>query len=257
MTLLLLGDIMKNIDKKYFGMLNKLVENPAIYLMAKNGGLDFLFYDLEHGLITMRTMHDLVLFGNNIGMPTFIRVGELSRKEISNALDCGATGVMVPMIETREQAEKLVQWSKYPSIGQRSYSSGANTNYGSSGGHEKNILKINQETVTIAQIETVKGVENVEEIASLEGIDAIILGPVDLSISMGNVGDIMHVDQLTAIKKVISACKENGKTFGIIGSNAILEYFKNDINYFVSAIDANLVREGIKAAVAKYKEITE
>ncbi len=130
---------MKEINGQYYGMFTKLLINPAVYLMAKNGGLDFMFYDGEHGMLQTDKLHDLVLFGNNINLPTFIRVGELSRMEISQALDCGARGIMVPMIETKEMAEQLVAYSKYPPIGIRGYSSGANTNYGPSGGHRINM----------------------------------------------------------------------------------------------------------------------
>lgn len=95
------------------------------------------------------------------------------------------------MIETREQAELLAGWSKYPPVGRRSYSGGANTDYGPSGGHAQNMEKMNRHTMTIAQIETVKGVENIDEILRVEGIDAAIVGPCDLGISMGNPDNVM------------------------------------------------------------------
>ena len=244
---------MKNLKQKYVGMFCKLVTNPAMYLMAKNSEMDFIFYDCEHGMLNNETLHDLILFGNNISVPTFVRVAELSRKEVSQILDCGARGVMVPMIETKEQAEKLVEWSKYTPIGNRGYSSGANTNYGPSGGHRENMDQLNEETVTIVQIETKLGVENIEEIAAVPGVDAIIVGPVDLSISLGNTGNIMHPNELAAIEKVIAECKKNDLMFGIIGSEKILDHFKEDVNYWISATDNNIIRDGIQDAVEKFK----
>lgn len=246
---------MKTQNDKHFGMFVKLFTNPSLYLMAKNAGMDFIFFDCEHGMISTERLHDLMLFGNNVGVPSFVRVGELSKMEVSQALDSGARGVMVPMIETKEEAQKLVNWSKYLPIGIRSYSSGANTNYGPSGGHEENMRHMNEETVTIVQIESKLGVENIEEILSVEGIDAVIVGPVDLSISLGNTGNIMHPQEIAAIEKVIAECKKCDIRFGIIGSNEILEHFKDEINYFVSAIDFNIIRDGIKSSVDKYKEI--
>lgn len=246
---------MKSTKSKYYGLFTKMIPNPALNLMAKDAGIDFVFYDNEHGFIPVDKLHDLILFGNNIGLPSFVRVCELSRKEISQVLDCGACGIMVPMIETRDQALKLVQWSKYPPIGNRGYSGGANTNYGPSGGHSEYMLKINEKTVTIAQIETKLGVENAEEIITVEGIDGVIVGPVDLSISLGNTGNIMDPSQLKAIEHVIEMCKKHNKTFGIIGTNQILEYFKDDINYFVSAIDTSIIKSGLAKAVKDYNEI--
>lgn len=244
---------MKNTEKEYYGVFVKLITTPAMYLMAKNAGMNFIFFDNEHSVFNKTDLHDLMLFGNNIGIPTFVRVNELSKREISQSLDSGATGIMVPMIETAEQAQLLVDYSKYPPIGKRGYAGGANTNYGPSGGHLENMINMNLNTVTIAQIETQLGVENAESIISVEGIDAVIVGPVDLSISLGNVGNIMHPEELKAIDHVVEMCKKYNKPFGIIGTDAILEHYHNDLNYFISAIDSNIIRDGFKKAVNTYK----
>ncbi|QRG86951.1 HpcH/HpaI aldolase/citrate lyase family protein [Bulleidia sp. zg-1006] len=248
---------MKNLNKKYFGLFVKLVTNPAMLVMSKDAGLDFLFYDNEHNSFSKSKLHDLFLFGNNIGLPSFIRVSELSRREIGQALDNGAVGIMVPMIETKEQAERLVEFSKYPPIGLRGYSSGAHTNYGPSGNHQGNMELKNKTVVTIAQIETERGVKNAEEILETPGIDACIIGPVDLSISLGVTDNIMDKKELETITKVISVSKKLNKPVGIIGANEILEYFKDDLNYFISANDLSILRSGLHNAVAKYKEITK
>ena len=100
---------MKNLNKKYYGLFVKIITNPAICLMSKDAGLDFLFYDNEHSVFSKTKLHDLILFGNNIGLPTFVRVCSLDKREVAQMLDIGATGIMVPMIETKEQAEELVK----------------------------------------------------------------------------------------------------------------------------------------------------
>lgn len=84
--------------------------------------MDFLFYDCEHGMIPYHRLEKLILMGNAEGIPSIVRVAQLARRDVSQALDCGADGVMVPMIETVEQAKQLVAWSKYPPLGIRSYS---------------------------------------------------------------------------------------------------------------------------------------
>lgn len=246
---------MKDIKKNYYGMFTRITLNPAVYIMAKNGGLDFIFYDAEHAMLQMDKLHDLVLFGNNMGMSTFIRVAELSRKDVSAALDCGATGIMVPMIESAKQAYDLVQWSKYPPLGDRGYSGGANTNYSPLATVRENLDSINDRTITIAQIETKKGIDNAEEIIKTDGIDAIIIGPVDLSISLNVEHDILDPVQLKAIDKVVDLCKKYNKSFGIIGENRILKHYNKDLNYLVSAFDTNIIRDGIKNAVKDYEEI--
>lgn len=246
---------MKQLNKNYFGLFVKYTTNPALYVMAKDAGIDFLFFDNEHSAFSKTKLHDLILFGNNIKVPTFVRVCELNKREIAQMLDLGAEGIMVPMIETKEEAIKLVEYSKYPPIGKRGYSSGAHTNYGPSGNHEGNMRDKNNQVVTIAQIETEKGVRNAEEILSVPGIDACIVGPVDLSISLGNTGNIMHPNELEAIDYVISICGKLKLPFGIIGTNEILEHYKDDLNYFVSANDASIMKNGLVDAVKDYNNI--
>lgn len=245
----------KMLGGKLFGTLIKIVDNPAMLILAKDAGMDFVFYDCEHGMIPYERLHDLLLMGNSIGIPSLVRVPQLSRSDVSRALDCGAEGVMVPMIETVDQARLLVSWSKYPPIGNRSYSGGANTFYKPSGNHLMNMQELNHKTITIAQIETVKGVENVEEIAQVEGIDALIVGPADLGISMGNPDNVMDPKELAMIQKVADACRKYGKGFGIIGSLTLIKEFKEDINLLISAIDVNLLRDGLKRYVDDYEEI--
>lgn len=248
---------MKNINENYFGLFTRMTLNPALYIMAKNAGMNFIFYDGEHAMLPMEKLHDLMLFGNNIDMPTFVRVGELSGKDISAALDSGATGVMVPMIETKEQAEELAQITKYPPLGKRGYSAGANTNYTPLKSVRENLDTINERTVTVAQIETLLGVENAEDIIKTEGIDAIIIGPVDLSISLGVEEDIMAPKQLEAVDKIVELCKKYNKLFGIIGENRMLSHYSRDLNYLVSAFDTNIIRDGLKNAVKNYETILE
>ena len=237
------------------GLLIKVVENPAIVCIAKQCGMDFVFYDCEHGVLPYRTLHDLMLIGNQMKLSSIVRVAQLARADISQILDYGATGVMVPMIETKEQAQALVQWSKYPPLGKRSYSGGANTNYGPSGHHARNMQIMNDRTIAIAQIETLQGVNHIDEILSVEGIDAVMVGPCDLGISMDNPDHVMDPKEIKAITSVMEACKRHDIAFGIIGGTALLQYFKQHIDLFLSAIDTNLLRDGIKQAVNMYEDM--
>lgn len=241
--------------RKASGILMKIVDNPAVVLLAQSAGLDFIFYDCEHGVISYEKLHDLMLMGNAKNFPAIVRVPQLGRQEVSRILDYGATGIMVPMIETMEQAEKLVTWSKYPPIGKRSYAGGANTDYAPSGHHAQHMESLNERTLTIAQIETVKGVENVDEILSVVGVDAAIVGPVDLGISMGNPDNVMDESELQLIRRVADSCKKYKKTFGIIGSVELLKYFRQDLNLMISTTDIGILRNGMEAAVIAYQEI--
>lgn len=243
--------------KKQKGILVKIVDNPAIVLMAQRAGLDFVFYDCEHGVLSCEKLHDLMVLANSCSFASFVRVPQLSRSDVSRILDYGATGVMVPMIETREQAELLVSWSKYPPLGRRSYSGGANTHYGPSGNHEKNMEELNQRTMSIVQIETVRGVENIDLILEVEGIDAAIVGPCDLGISMGNPDNVMDEREISMIARTAEACKRHGKAFGIIGSMELVGVFQKEADILVSAIDTDILRSGLVRAAEEYRKLEE
>jgi 2-keto-3-deoxy-L-rhamnonate aldolase RhmA len=243
------------LNEKLYGAFIKILTNPSINMLAKNAGLDFLFYDCEHGMYTYETLHNLVLMGNAVGIPSFVRVPQLAKGDVSRSLDCGATGVMVPMIENREQAELLVQWSKYPPVGNRGYAGGANTNYRPSGNHKNNMYELNQSVISIAQIETELGVKNIEEIASVDGIDAVIVGPADLAISFGIPGEYYNPIEIEAINKVAEACRKYKKGFGIIGKLELIEKYKDIINFLITKIDVDIIREGFEKSVKDFDNL--
>jgi 2-keto-3-deoxy-L-rhamnonate aldolase RhmA len=243
------------LNERLYGSFMKILTNPSITILAKNAGLDFLFYDCEHGMYTYETLHNLILMGNAVGIPSFIRVPQLARGDVSRSLDSGAAGVMVPMIENKEQAKSLVEWSKYPPVGNRGYAGGANTNYRSSGNHRNNMNELNESVISIAQIETDLGIKNIEEIVSIEGIDAVIVGPADLAISLGIPGDYFNPIEIEAIDKVAAACQKYEKGFGIIGKLELIEKYKDKINFLITKIDVDIIREGFAKSVKDFEDL--
>lgn len=242
-------------QNKVKGILVKVIEHPAIVIMAQQNSMDFVFYDCEHGSLNQEKLHDLMVLANATNFSSLVRVPQLARADVSKMLDYGATGIMVPMIETKEQAQQLVNWSKYPPLGKRSYSGGANTHYGPSGNHEQNMSEQNDRTLSIVQIETLQGVQNIDDILSVDGIDAAIVGPCDLGISINNPDHVMDPQELALIEKVVEACKRHQKAFGIIGGMNLLNYFKKDIDILVASIDTNIIRDGIIKSVKDYESL--
>ncbi|MCI1664819.1 MAG: aldolase/citrate lyase family protein [Atopobiaceae bacterium] len=237
------------------GLLVQVCDTPAIMLMARDADLDFVFFDCEHGVIPYDHLHDLMLMGNEMGIPSLVRAGQLARVDVSRILDFGAAGVMVPMMETAEQAELLVAWSKYPPLGRRSYSGGGSTAYGPSGGHSTNMAAANDLVMAIAQIETVEGCANAEAICSVEGIDAVIVGPCDLAISLGTPDDVDTEREAELIDQVAKAAHAHGCLFGIIGGNAMLARHADEVDLMVSAIDTHLLRGALATSEADYDSI--
>jgi 2-keto-3-deoxy-L-rhamnonate aldolase RhmA len=182
--------------------------------MAENMGLDFLVYDMEHNGMSFDTLRWQMALFRGMKVVPIIRIPAKEYHFVARSLDIGALGVMVPMVETAAEAEQIVSWTRYPPEGVRGAGFGfAHDDYTGGSAQEKGKIE-NQRTLVIAQIETPKGVENVEEIVKVPGIDMVQLGHMDLANFMGLPGQYEHPDFLTAIERVVKACKANGKVAG-------------------------------------------
>ena len=231
--------------QKIYGCMIRIVRNPAVCLFARNAGLDFIMFDCEHSNFSMETLHDNFIQANSIGLGGFLRATELSKACISRPLDSGATGVMVPMTETVEQAREIVKWSKYAPVGDRGYGSGlAPTAYKTGIKSPEATSMANNSIFSIAQIETKLAVDNADQIAAVDGIDVLLIGPNDLSISLGIPGDTMNPLELEAMAHVANACKKNGKAFGIHAGPKMLSHFYDDLTFVMMQGDADILREG-------------
>ena len=227
------------------GTMIRTVRNPSIVCLAKNAGLDFVMFDCEHGTYTTETIHDMCMTAMALGLECFVRVPAGTKDYISRILDCGTSGIMVPMTETAEQAKNLVLYSKYAPIGSRGFAMCANTGY-KPGKHTEVMQGANSRVWSIAQIETKLGVENCEEIAAVEGIDALLIGPNDLSIDLGIPGDLDNPIQIEAIKKVAAACKKHNKLFTIHARPEYYEKFKGDLSFVMQMLEVDFIMEGFK-----------
>ena len=233
--------------QKIYGCMIRVVRNPAICLLAHNAGLDFIMFDCEHGNFTNETLHDAFIHANSLGLGGFLRAASLAKESISRPLDQGATGVMVPMTETAEQAREIVKWSKYAPIGDRGFCVGAAMVEYRSGLTNKEAMEYgNSRVISIAQVETKLAVDNADAIAAVNGIDALLIGPNDLSISLGIPGDFFNPVQIDAMKHVASACKKRGKAFGIHAGPKVLEKFMDDLTLVMMQGDTDVLAAGLK-----------
>ncbi len=187
------------------------IVSPQLTEIFALAEFDFIIFDMEHSAMSFETLEGLVRAAKIYNMVPFARVPENNPKTILRALDTGCLGVMIPQVETREEARLAVASTKYPTQGIRG------TNWktvASAWGNCKPkdyIKEANENIMTIIQIETEKAVSNLEEIVQVEGIDVMMLGTSDLSTSMGHYGDVSHEEVQKAVCKVL----ETGKRVGI------------------------------------------
>lgn len=235
-----------NAGKKVAGCMIRISRNPAIMYLVSAAGLDFVILDCEHAEFGTETVHGIAMMGKALGISTIVRVPELSEAWISRTLDIGAEGIMVPNLETAEQAQLLVKYAKYPPIGDRGFTAnGPHTSY--RGGKHADVLReVNAGTIVIAQIETKLAVENAEQIAAVEGIDALLIGPNDLSISLGIPGEVMSETECAAISKVADACEAHGKFFSLHSGAKLSDKFINRLSFVTQGSDLSMLTDALK-----------
>ncbi len=243
--------------QKIAGTMCRVFRNPTAMLLAKHAGLDFLMFDCEHGAYDIETLHDMFLVGNAIGLPGFVRVPNLSKDYISRYLDAGASGIMVPMIETVEQAQTLVKYSKYTPVGDRGFVGCCGHTEYTPIAHSTLMSESNDRIMSIAQIETKTAVENIEGIAAVEGIDMLLIGPNDLSISLGIPGDLMNPIELDAIRKVGEAAKRHGKLFCVHAGPALQKHFADLMTVMMQLGDIEIITAGFKGVAEGCRKVFE
>ena len=189
------------------------IGNPAIAEIMARSRFDWLTIDMEHSAITLSEAQQLiqVIDANNV-IP-FVRVGENSSVLIKRVMDAGAHGVIVPMVNTKEEAIKAVESVKYPPFGKRGVGLGRAQGYGNAFDMYKKWVKT--DSIVIVQIEHIRGVENLESILSVDGIDGFFVGPYDLSGSLKCPGEFAHPEMLKALDHIKNVAKSYKGSVGL------------------------------------------
>jgi len=191
----------------------------GIARIVAEAGAEFVIFDMEHTGFSIETIRMLIATSRGANVLPMVRVPATEYHFIARVLDMGALGVMVPMVESAEQARRIVQSAKYPPVGRRGAAFGVAHDDYSGGPIVPKIMAANLDTLLIAQIETAEGVRHVEEIAAVSDIDVLWIGHFDLSNSLGIPGQFTHPQFQSAVEKVVAACRQHGKTPGFMASD--------------------------------------
>jgi 2-keto-3-deoxy-L-rhamnonate aldolase RhmA len=203
--------------KPVFGVLTNLAcaQLTEIFGIA---GFDFIMFDMEHSTMSEETVEGLTRAAKTKGAIPMARVRQNSARSIMGVLDAGCLGVMVPQVETKEEAEEAVLSTRYRPHGKRGINWKVVASDWGKGDPAEYIRAANESILTMIQIETIRGAENITEIVTVEGIDVIIIGPADLSGSMGYPGNPGQEDVKKAIRRVMEVSKQAGIAVGVGGS---------------------------------------
>jgi 2-dehydro-3-deoxyglucarate aldolase len=189
------------------------LNSPSAAEIMAQSGFEWLTVDMEHSVTSLETMQHLIQIIEGYKIVPLVRVGENNPDIIKRVMDAGAYGIIIPMINSAEDAKKAVSAVKYPPEGTRGVGIARAQGYGRD--FERYASVINQESVVIVQIEHIDAVNNLEAILSVDGVDGCFIGPYDLSGSLGVPGNLTHKDVLAAISTVERICKKRKLPLGI------------------------------------------
>ena len=239
--------------EKLLGTMVTLASAASAEVLASLG-FDWLFVDGEHGpLETAELAAILQVAGEKTAC--IVRVPEAAEVPIKKALDLGAAGIIVPQVNTAEQAANAVRYARYAPEGARGVGLARAHGYGQK--FREYLDAANREIAVIVQAEHADAVENIEAIARVPGVDAVLLGPYDLSASLGKMGQIDDPSVVRAIRRVTDACRAAGMPLGYFGvtAAAVAPYAAQGYSLLVAGVDTLFLGNGAKALLAELKSV--
>lgn len=190
-------------------------------------GYDWIAVDLEHGSMSTSQLPDIFRALELGGTLPLVRLAQGHSKDAKHALDAGAGGIIIPMIESANQLKEIIKNSCWPPVGTRGVGFSRANLYGK---YFESYLEEAKQPLIIAQIEHINAVNDIDEILQVPGLDAVIIGPYDLSASMSLTAQFNHPNFILALEKVIVGCKKQSKAAGLHIVNPDPDELKNRIN---------------------------
>ena len=213
--------------------------HPSITETFAGAGFDFIAIDMEHSTVSLEQAQRIIAAAQSEGSLCLPRPVSHSNDWTKPLLDSGADGMLYPMVQSKVDVQNLIDINKYPSIGKRSFGLNRAQNYGFT--FDEYVQNWNSSSIIILQIESISAVENIDDILSFPEIDGVMIGPYDMSGSLGVPGQTTHPLVLDASKKVILACEKYGKSCGSqiadVTEDAMKKHFDLGYTYCILGSD--------------------
>ncbi|MCL4122431.1 UNVERIFIED_CONTAM: hypothetical protein GTU68_003627 [Idotea baltica] len=229
--------------------------DPVAAEISAGAGFDWLMIDAEHSPNDLRTLLVQLQAVNAYPVSAVIRPPQADPVIIKQYLDLGAQTILVPIIETAEQAEAMVNAVRYPPHGIRGVATGRGR--AARWGRVENYYRhANEEMCVLVQVETIEGVSNLMDIARVDGVDGVFIGPSDLGAALGHIGDATHPEVRAAVVASIAAVRAAGKPAGVLSVNPTLarEYRDAGANFVAVGVDTSMLAKQTAALAKSFKD---
>ena len=240
---------LKPFTRPLAGTLLSLAAPQAAEIIAASG-FDWVLIDMEHSALSLESVQNAIqIMGHRI--LTIVRVPGNDEIWIKRVLDTGCDGILVPMVNTAAEAEKVLQSAMYPPRGKRSVGLSRAHAYGP--GFDHYVANANGDLVIMIQAEHREAVADIDAILKVKGIDAIFIGPYDLSASMGLTGQITHPEVKAAIKTIKAKCTDAGMPWGIFGMtpSGLSEEISSGCTFPLCGVDAAILMESYRTLLGE------
>ena len=227
--------------------------SPAVAEILGAVGFDWFFVDAEHGPYETPDLMAILQAASH-STPCIVRVPQLDEGAIKKVLDIGAAGVIVPQVNTAEEASRVVHAARYAPQGSRGVGLARAHGYGFE--FERYVEEANDSVTVIVQAEHKDAVANIDEIVEVTGVDCVLLGPYDLAASMGKMGQVADPEVVAAIGKVTDACRQANIPLGMFGVtvDALTPYINDGYTLLVGSVDALFLGAGARKMLAALRE---
>ncbi len=253
---MMMSDFRRNcIEQKLLIGTFAAIPHPVAIEVTAASGVDFLCIDWEHSQISRERIEDLIRAADVHRVPAMVRVPGHTAEDIATVLDAGAAGVLVPRVSTAEQARAAVKATRYPPLGARGVGPGRAAAYGYR--IPDYLAKANDELLLAIQVETAEGLTNIAEIAAVDGVDLLFIGPGDLSVSIDAMGPTGKDRLDAAIRTITETTLAAGRAVGIFrpSPDDIGAWFEAGISFFILASDAMFLGASLAAGVDAAKQV--
>ena len=241
---------------KVFGTWSMLPSAGVANVISQTG-LDFIIIDMEHGPLSFETMENMVRAAESEGCQPIIRICDKAESTILRALEIRSQAIMVPHVSTVDEAKAVVMASRYAPIGERGLSPYTRVHNYSHKNLSDSLVSANKNTLVGILVEGEQGINNLEKIAKVEGIDLIYLGIYDISQSVGLPGELNHEKVIDMQKRCVQIIQDSGKAAGSFARD--YEYIKllyeNGFQFIAYLVDCAILKEGYEQAVTFFNQL--
>lgn len=235
----------------------RLMHHNFIQILGIQGGFDGIWFDHEHVGFSTESLEVAALAARSVELENFVRIAPTDYALVTRCIEAGGGGVMAAQIHTADQAQEFVRWSKFHPRGSRGLNIGGYDGKFGSVPPAEFCEQSNRDTFVAIQVETLGAVEEVDQIAAIDGVDLLFVGPSDLSQSLGVTGQFFHEDCIAAIDRVAAACRKHGKSWGAVtvGEKHAEMCYEKGCRMISPTSDSKLVNAGVAAIKEQHQEL--